>query len=324
MPAQTDSELLGPLAPVSTTLAPVEATPARSTSEEALAPWTEAPPSLSQAEADLPAQTRLYAGETLVDRPTEAKRLGGERAEPGRVYVTSCRLIWEPTSTSSGGLMRGAGGTAGGGAIVLALHAIDGFRKPKGGSAGAGGPRDLDELSGGVPDVERSASGSSSSKLRQFTGRSSKSNAVVEAELYLKWGSWPALRLQLDDEASRRLHKVLNSATLAVPTRPSDLRADLRRCLAVAYAASVREAGGDGAARCSPWALYDADAEFHRQGLLNPLSHWRVSRSNEHYELCSTYPRCAPRHRARRGRAAAHTMISCAATPRPLLSSWRE
>ena len=199
VPPQTDKELLGPLAPVSATsnpLAPVEAVPARSTSEEALAPWTEAP-ALSQAEAYLPTLTRLYAGETLVDRPTDAKRLGGERAEPGRIYVTSCRLLWEPTP-ASGGPTRGAAGTPGGGAVVLALHAIDRFRKPKGGLGGAGGPRDLDELSGGTPEVERGSSGSSSSsKLRQLTGRSSKPNAIVEAELFLKWGALPALRLQV-------------------------------------------------------------------------------------------------------------------------------
>jgi hypothetical protein len=32
-------------------------------------------------------------------------------------------------------------------------------------------------------------------------------------------------------------------------------------------------------------------AEFHRQGLNNPLSHWRVTHLNEHFELCPSYPR---------------------------------
>ena len=38
-------------------------------------------------------------------------------------------------------------------------------------------------------------------------------------------------------------------------------------------------------------AGYDAEAEFQRQGLNNPLSHWRVTNLNATYNLCQTYPR---------------------------------
>ena len=39
----------------------------------------------------------------------------------------------------------------------------------------------------------------------------------------------------------------------------------------------------------SGWRVYDAQAEFKRQGL--PNESWRVTRINEKYELCDTYPR---------------------------------
>ena len=39
----------------------------------------------------------------------------------------------------------------------------------------------------------------------------------------------------------------------------------------------------------SGWRVYDAQAEFKRQGL--PNESWRVTRINEKFELCDTYPR---------------------------------
>jgi hypothetical protein len=36
--------------------------------------------------------------------------------------------------------------------------------------------------------------------------------------------------------------------------------------------------------------VYDYAAEFARQGLLNPLSAWRVAEGNRAYALCASYP----------------------------------
>lgn len=46
------------------------------------------------------------------------------------------------------------------------------------------------------------------------------------------------------------------------------------------------EYGGHFAA--NGWAVYDPLAEYRRQGL--PTESWRVSRANENYQLCDTYP----------------------------------
>jgi len=39
------------------------------------------------------------------------------------------------------------------------------------------------------------------------------------------------------------------------------------------------------------WSLYDPLEEFQRQGVLNPCSQWRLSRVNEDFSLCPTYPK---------------------------------
>ncbi|KAL1519176.1 hypothetical protein AB1Y20_003436 [Prymnesium parvum] len=246
--------------------------------------------SRTDAELDLPEMTQLFTGETLVSRPTEGRRRVGEGAESGRIFVTTGRVIWEsspdtPTSSAKGGSV-----------VELPLHAVDRLKKQKGGT-GSSTLRELEEQSfPGADDSPRSAA--SSSKLRSLVTRSGRSGAMIEAEVYLKYGAWPALQLQLEEAAFVRLSQVLASATLNAPSKYSDLRADIRRTLAVASAASPREASStrgssEGCARASHamWALYDAEAEFHRQGLQNPLSHWRISLLNEKYELCSTYPR---------------------------------
>ncbi|KAG7394424.1 hypothetical protein PHYBOEH_005194 [Phytophthora boehmeriae] len=38
------------------------------------------------------------------------------------------------------------------------------------------------------------------------------------------------------------------------------------------------------------WKVYDAEAEFQRMGISSSTNRWRLSRINEEYELCPTYP----------------------------------
>ena len=239
---------------------------------------------------DVPALTALYPGETLVDRPIPAKRArtaGGAHMQPdnGMLYVTSVRVVWEPEPRPASA--KGRPTEPGPSSIDLPLHAIDRLKKLRSGSGGKGG-----EGSGGVDDPshlfsEGSERGTTGSSRRGGGITSRRGGGVVEVEIFVKWGAWPATRLALDEASFTRLQTSLNDATLNTPSKSVDLRADLRRCFAVACW-SLAHATQQPAVS---WTLYDAETEFHRQGLLNPLSHWRICRLNEKYELCPTYPR---------------------------------
>lgn len=88
-------------------------------------------------------------------------------------------------------------------------------------------------------------------------------------------GARPALRLQAADALVGRASELL---------RRLRAQCHLGLSFACAHALALRGAADEG------WALYDYTAEFHRQGLLNPLSCWRVTDANRGYGLCGSYP----------------------------------
>lgn len=70
------------------------------------------------------------------------------------------------------------------------------------------------------------------------------------------------------------------------PSTASDPRANLARCFALAHGAALGLAPSS-----QRLSFYNADEEYDRQGIKNPLSHWRISEANLNYELCPSYPR---------------------------------
>lgn len=214
----------------------------------------------SSIETDLPAWTPLYVGETVVARMSECRRRVDERLETGQLFVTSCRIIWESPATppSSTGVV-----------LVFGLHSIDRFKRQKAPTVANGAPRGIDELSGAATDESLIAALSASSRLRMVPRltKGNVSNGPVDADLYLKYSAWPALRLQLEEAAVGRLLQALNYATLTPPSRAGDPRADVSRSLAVLYASSLRGAS-EQRGGASMWTLYDMEQEVgstHRE-----------------------------------------------------------
>ncbi|KAG8465214.1 hypothetical protein KFE25_012577 [Diacronema lutheri] len=94
-------------------------------------------------------------------------------------------------------------------------------------------------------------------------------------DVHCRVNARPALRLQ---------------ATDALVSRVTELLRQLRAQCTVDASFASAHAAALGGARDDGWAVYDAQAEFHRQGLLNPLSCWRVCEANRQYALCASYP----------------------------------
>eukprot|EP00965_Chrysotila_dentata_P178767 5903320-Pleurochrysis_carterae.AAC.1 len=116
-------------------------------------------------------------------------------------------------------------------------------------------------------------------------------DAEVLLELLQKYGARSSLSVLVaashEQQLSAHVHYYLET-----PTRAEQPRANVNKSFAVLHAsvaardqALVPSQQRSATARC-----YDPEVEFHRQGLNNPLSHWRITRLNENYELCSTYP----------------------------------
>lgn len=200
----------------------------------------------------LPKRAPLRPGEVLRDQPAPAQRMNVQHSAPagsqhGTLFLTSLRLLWEadadaPTDPIEGGALEGGGGGAAASVVEVPLNSIEKLRKLKLGTGAALG-------------------------------------AVIE--VHQKYNARPSLRLMLGEAEYARLHGVLRTQ-IGVPTQPSDVRADLSRCFAMAHGKALRAEGGGGAVAAG-WAMYDPEREFHRQGLNNPLSHWRISKINEQY-----------------------------------------
>lgn len=99
------------------------------------------------------------------------------------------------------------------------------------------------------------------------------------------------LELQLDVICRVNARAALRlQATDTFINRVSDALRRLRAQCAIAQSFAAAHAAALRAAPDGGWAVYDMVAEFQRQGLLNPLSCWRVSEANRQYGLCASYP----------------------------------
>jgi hypothetical protein len=119
-----------------------------------------------------------------------------------------------------------------------------------------------------------------------------RSQAGVILELLQKYNSRPALRVGLSESDCTRISGVL-TLHLKPPANPMEVRANVERSYAVMHGSQLartvqREVHSNA---FKGWtSTYDASADYQRMGLLNPLSHWRVSEQNADYQLCGTYP----------------------------------
>lgn len=224
---------------------------------EAVSSWVQMPLSSKPVPyEDVPATAELYPGETLVDRPIPAKRVrfegGLTHMDVGMVYVTSIRLVWEPEPALPGSKVCRVGACLE--SVELMLHSIDRLRKLKSSSGLKG--EDSEQMS--FEGSERVGAGVS---IRRTLSGNGVRRGNLEVEIHLKWGSWPGVRLSLDEPSYGRLHASLSEATLNAPSKAAELRADIRRCFAVSYSASLKAS----ALPVAPWSLYDAEEEFQRQ-----------------------------------------------------------
>ncbi len=126
------------------------------------------------------------------------------------------------------------------------------------------------------PKVRASARSSSPSSM-------ASADPELLVEVHQKNGALRSLMVLLPSADVAQLVAYLKNY-LEPSSKASSPRTDVMRSFAVAHAAALlvaQQTAQD----------YDVQKEFHRQGLHNPLSHWRVTRLNERYELCPTYPR---------------------------------
>lgn len=112
-------------------------------------------------------------------------------------------------------------------------------------------------------------------------GSQARDQSVAIFELY---GARPALSMALSSVALDKLHSALRKLKEPMPVFES-----------CAFAVggghhTVRVRGRDLSPGVDGWTVYSYHAEFHRQGLLNPLSCWRVTEANVNYALCPSYP----------------------------------
>ena len=232
---------------------------------------TRPPPlsSLSSAEVappswTLPCHSPLLLGEALKDAPAPAQRLStalhaaGERA--GTLFLTNFRLLWESFADVTPGSHDAADGDNHAEetqqAVSVALNSIERLRRLT--------------YKGGSSQPPLGGDGS------------------VVIECCTKYNARPSLRMLLAESDYARLHAVLRKQ-IGVPTQPADARANLPATFAmVSGALHCAQRGGLPA---PGWSAFDPEREFHRQGLNNPNSNWRVTRLNESFELCGTYPK---------------------------------
>ena len=207
----------------------------------------------------LPRLSPLHPGEILLDRPVAATRLSVRlnspaTPRPGTLFLTNKRLLWEVGSDDK----------------PSGMHPLE--------SMGVAAEDQQGSLSVPLNSVEKLR------KLKLPAGTASDGNVVIE--VCQKYNARPSVRTSLSESDYVRLHGVLRTQ-IGAPTLPTDARANLPRCYAVAAGQlQIAAQGGPSAG----WSIYDAEREFHRQGLNNPLSHWRVTKLNTKYELCATYP----------------------------------
>ena len=230
---------------------------------------TAAPPNDSGASDNaclswqLPSSLDLHLGECLVSCPLAAQLVQQGTALPtslqgGTLFLTNLRIMWEPA-----GLQPHVNGIAGSTAAeeamcVISVHlsSIDKLRKLKVGS------------------------------------HVSLMDAVV-VEVVQKYNARASMRLVLS-EASYSTTKRSLELHIGVPATATDLRANVRRCYAVLHGNALGASSHSHRKTLTDafkgWGAFNAEREFHRQGLNNPLSHWRVSLLNQNYTLCPTYP----------------------------------
>lgn len=254
-----------------------------------------------------PAPPGLFPGERLSAPPVPARRLPdaalqastNELGMPvpsppvsGRLYVTNWRMLWEATAAAAADEELPASSRA---SVSIPFYSIDRFIKYTKRSSSAVQPADTE----------------------------------IFAEVLLKYGAVPALRVLAGAAAFGRLSAIIHDArcpgydqifatlhAAAVTAASASVEAGASRrhsepsladplCAAAPPAAAPvpvgppqsarsgsrtdRGAVAGGASSCH--YDYQPEAEFHRQGLNNPLSHWRVTRLNERFGLCGTYPR---------------------------------
>ena len=213
----------------------------------------------------------LHHNEALLNRPvlassTKRSQGKGSCVTFGTLFVTSFRVLWEPFEED-----------ARDGRVVVPIHAVQSLRREEGGTGEA------------------------------------------VASLWLKYSACPALRVTLSDSDFSQALSTLTAASLAAPLCRSDLRADPRRSLAFALPpdSDCREVPSDvGAfelverpleltldpvARYAAWCGHDAEADFARMGVGasagqgaagdGGVGSWRLTRANESYALCESYPR---------------------------------
>ena len=186
--------------------------------------------------------------------------LGASESRAGTLFLSSLRLLWEPS------------------AEVAGVRAV----------------RDSDEISGvlGEELCAVSVALNSIERMRRLTYKNGSSQPLINdgavvIECCAKYNARPSLKLQLSGADCKRLQDVLRKQ-IGVPTQPTDARANLPQTFAL-VSGGLRLAVLGGLA--PGWSIFDPQREFHRQGLNNPNSNWRVTKLNEDFGLCGTYPR---------------------------------
>eukprot|EP00308_Calcidiscus_leptoporus_P008237 CAMPEP_0119368348 /NCGR_PEP_ID=MMETSP1334-20130426/15011_1 /TAXON_ID=127549 /ORGANISM="Calcidiscus leptoporus, Strain RCC1130" /LENGTH=857 /DNA_ID=CAMNT_0007384965 /DNA_START=102 /DNA_END=2675 /DNA_ORIENTATION=- len=124
-------------------------------------------------------------------------------------------------------------------------------------------------------------------RKQKLIGGASTADSELLLDVYQKYGARASLSLRVSDERASSLVSAVRTF-LDAPTQPEQLRANVLKSYAVAHGTALAALGKQAS---PPPAVFDPEREFQRQGLYNPLSHWRVTRLNDKYELCGTYPR---------------------------------
>ena len=131
-------------------------------------------------------------------------------------------------------------------------------------------------------------------RIRKAKANGSVSGATesdVLLEFFEKQGAWPSLCVRVAATNEAALLAAVRAHT-RIPAVPTDARANVERSFTTLHFGALASEGSrpSDAPSWTAWTGYDAEAEFHRQGLNNPLSHWRVSRANADFDLCGSYP----------------------------------
>ena len=207
----------------------------------------------------LPSRTVLNAGEALLDRPASVDHhvIAPPSSCAGTVFLTNLRILWEPTPLPSS-------------SVPIKGDVADDVVAPT--------------VSVSLNSVE---------KLRKLkVGTSTTGDGVTIVEVFQKYNARPSMRLNLSEADYVRIHAILRSQ-IGLPSSNQDMRANVLRSYAVLHGTALSAHSSHGETFSNAfkgWCTFDPEREFHRQGLLNPLSHWRVSKANENFELCPTYP----------------------------------